>query len=72
LSTEGFNPLLSINLWKNFLNIDLWDNKKIEEFKNLREEKIKKLKYDLEKNNIWYIFLDNKSDILKELIKYFK
>jgi hypothetical protein len=37
----------------------------------LRENKIKKLKYDLEKNNIWYIFLDNKSDILKELINYF-
>ena len=72
LSTEGFTPLLSLNLENKFLNIDLWDTKKIEEFKRLIEKKIEKLKFDLEKNNIWYIFLDNKTDILKELIKYFK
>jgi len=62
---------LSFNLWNKFLNIDLTNSEKTKEFKKLRENKIKKLKYDLEKNNIWYIFLDNKSDILKELINYF-
>jgi hypothetical protein len=62
---------LSFNLWNKFLNIDLTNSKKTKEFKKLRENKIKRLKYDLEKNNIWYIFLDNKSDILKELINYF-
>jgi len=62
---------ISLNLWKNFLNIDLADKNKIEEFKKLRQKKIEKTKYDLEKNNIWYIFLDNKSDIVKELIWYF-
>ncbi len=63
---------ISLNLWNDFLNIDLADNKKIEEFKNLRQKKLDKLKYDLEKNNIWYILLDNKSDIMKELVNYFK
>ena len=73
LTREGLGVgNISLNLWKNFLNIDLWNDKKIKEFKKLREEKIKKLKYDLEKNNIWYILIDNKTDILKELIKYFK
>ncbi len=67
----GLEGGLSINLWKDFLNINLWDNKKQEEFRKLRKNKIKKIKYDLEKNNIWYIFLDNKSDILKELVLYF-
>jgi hypothetical protein len=79
LLIEDFSPLkkiwflknISLNLWNSFLNINLWDRQKVSEFQKLRENKLKKLKYDLEKNSIWYIFLDNKSDILKELIKYF-
>ena len=62
---------ISFNLWKSFLNIDLNNSEKIDEFKKLREKKLDKLKYDLEKNNIWYIKIDNKTDIVKELIKYF-
>jgi len=69
---EELKGNISFNFLWNFLNIDLSDKNKIEEFKKLRQKKIEKTKYDLEKNNIWYIFLDNKSDILKELIKYFK
>ena len=68
---RGIIGNLTLNLWKSFLNIDLADKNKIEEFKKLRQKKIEKTKYDLEKNNIWYIFLDNKSDIVKELIWYF-
>ncbi len=73
-STKGRGIIwnISLNLWKDFLNIDLWDKQKIEEFIKLRQNKIEKIKFDLEKNKIWYIFLDNKSDILKELVKYFK
>ena len=63
---------ISLNLWNKFLNIDLADKEKKEEFKKLRRDKIEKTKYDLRINNIWYIFLYNKSDIVKELIKYFK
>ncbi len=69
---RGIIGNLTLNLWKSFLNIDLADKEKKEEFKKLRQKKIEKTIYDLEKNNIWYIFLDNKSDIVKELIKYFK
>jgi len=55
-----------------FLNVDLSDKEKIEDYKKLRKQKLEELKYNLEKSNIWYIFLDDKTDILKELIKYFK
>jgi len=77
------NELLEIEKWdlfwnltlsfkSKFLNIDLADKEKLEDYKKLRKQKIEKLKYDLQKNNIWYISLDNKSDVIKELIWYFK
>jgi hypothetical protein len=67
------NENISLNLWdkKEFLNIDLKDTKKIEKYENEIIKKIDKLKYDLERNNIWYILINNESDIVKELLKYF-
>ena len=62
---------ISLNLWKSFLNIELWNKQKISDFQKIRKNKLEKLKYNLEKSSIWYIKIDEKSDILKELILYF-
>lgn len=62
---------LSLNLWKQFLNIDLWNKKKVEEYKKLRKDDITYIKALLNKNKSWYIDIDNKSDISKKLIEYF-
>ena len=62
---------LSLNLWKQFLNIDLWNKKKVEEYKKLRKDDITYIKALLNKNKSWYIDIDNKSDIYKKLIEYF-
>lgn len=62
---------VSLNLWNNFLNIDLskWD--KISEYNILRQNKIKYNKALLNKNKVWYINIDTKSDIFQELMIYF-
>lgn len=62
---------LSLNLWKQFLNIDLWNKKKVEEYKKLRKDDITYIKALLNKNKSWYIDIDNKSDISQKLIEYF-
>lgn len=62
---------ISLNLWKDFLNIDLWNNKKIEEYKELRHKKIENLENLLKKSRIWYINIDNKKNLYKELVWYF-
>ena len=67
---EGISWNITINSWKSFLNIDLNKNK-LQEFKNLREKEIDETKYKLEKSAISYIYIDNNSDILKELVKFF-
>jgi len=71
LRGEGIIGNLTLSFKSKFLNIDLADKEKLEDYKKLRKQ-IEKLKYDLQKNNIWYISLDNKSDVIKELIWYFK
>lgn len=55
---------------KKFLNISL-NTEKIEEYNFFRKEKIKKFWEILKKNNIWYIYLDTKKDIFKEISVYF-
>lgn len=54
----------------NSLNINL-ENKKILDYKNSRKKQLEKLKFDLEKNNIWYLKIDNKTNSFKELFKFF-
>ncbi len=64
------NANLSFNLWKNFLNI--FSSKNLQkDFSKLRKEKLDLLEKKLNKNGIWYIMLDNKSDFFLEIIKYF-
>lgn len=62
---------LSLNLWKQFLNIDLWNREKVEEYKTLRKNNITYIKELLNKNKAWYIDIDDKSDIAQKLIEYF-
>lgn len=62
---------LSLDLWNDFLNIDLADNKKVIEYKKLRKNNIIHIKELLNKNRSWYIYIDNKSDIAQKLMEYF-
>ncbi len=54
-----------------FLDINLSNKENIKRYKNLRKNKIKYLKEVLNKNRIWYVKIDTKTSIYKELIKYF-
>lgn len=56
--------------WKKSLNISL-NSDKIEKYNFLRKEKIKKFEEILKKNKIWYIYLDTKKDVFKEIMLYF-
>ncbi|MCD5385381.1 DUF58 domain-containing protein [Candidatus Gracilibacteria bacterium] len=62
---------ITLNGLGNFLNIDLKDKDKLLEYRQIREKKLKLLKTKLEKNRCAYIYLDDRSDILKELMGYF-
>lgn len=68
---ENIKSNVSINFWTKFLNIKLSDSEKIENYKKLRQEKLKKLKNILEKNKIWYLNIDTQKDHYKELYSYF-
>lgn len=63
--------LFSFNNWKEFLNIDLWNTKKIAEYKSKIKHKFKYLNELFRKNKVWYINLNTNSDIFKELLLYF-
>ncbi len=71
------NNLYNININANlsnssdFVNISLNDKKKIEEYKNLRLQKIQKFRLFLKKYNIEYILLDTKKDVYRELYLFF-
>lgn len=69
LSVQNLN--LSLNMNSDFLNIDLSDSKKINEYKQKRASKLKFLEKSFYKKWIWYIKIDSKTDLFKELIKYF-
>lgn len=62
---------LSLNLWRQFLNIDLRNKQKVEEYKKSRKNNITYINELLNKNKAWYIDIDNKSDIGQKLIEYF-
>lgn len=67
-------------LWKDFILhnknsfIQVWldDKEKIEKYRKLRATKIDILKRKLYSINAWYVYLDEKLDVFKELGKYFK
>lgn len=62
---------LTINNENTFLNIDLSTNEKKDKYINNRYNQIEYLKNILEKNRVWYINIDTKSDIFKKLMWYF-
>lgn len=62
---------ISLNLGSNFLNIDLSNKKKINDYADNRNREIKYIKAIFDRNKIWYISVDTKSDIFKELMWYF-
>jgi hypothetical protein len=59
-----------LNKWNNFASIDI-SNEKLEEYKKHRKNQLWHFKDIIEKNKLWYIKIDTKSDILKELMGYF-
>ncbi len=65
------NVNITLKSWNSFLNINLDNHKKIQNFRKLRKEKIKFLEKSLNKSNIWYINIDNTKNIYKELVWYF-
>lgn len=67
----NLNSNISLNLGGDFINIDLNDKEKIKKFQKDREIELKQLKYDLEKNNIWYLRFDTNQYTYKELFKFF-
>lgn len=58
------------NSWKKFLDISFFSNK-IDDYNILRKNKLEKFKNILKKEKIWYIYIDTKKDVFKELAIYF-
>lgn len=65
------NKNFVFNSWKKFLEIDFLNNKKIEKFNNLRKEKLRNFATNLQKNNIWYIYIDSSKNSFLEITNYF-
>ena len=68
---SGIDSSISFSLWNNFLSVDLSDKDKVEKYNIYRNKKIEYNKAVFNKNNVWYIKLDTKSDIFKEITWYF-
>lgn len=62
---------ISLNFFTDFININLNNTIKKEQYKKLRQQKINELKNKLQKNHIWYIYIDDTLNIYKELRQYF-
>jgi len=62
---------ITLNWIWDFINIDLNDKNKVSEYRDIRGKEIDLLKYKLEKNRCSYIYIDDKTDIFKELMWYF-
>ncbi|MDP2090345.1 MAG: DUF58 domain-containing protein [Candidatus Gracilibacteria bacterium] len=63
--------LFSFNSGKEFINIDLSNSKKIDEYKSKITHKFKYLNELFRKNKVGYINLNTNSDIFRELLLYF-
>lgn len=64
------NSNLALNLDKSSININL-DKQKITEFVNLRKENLENFKNKLQKNHIWYLYIDTNMNFYNELRQYF-
>ncbi len=56
---------------ENILSVDLENIQKINKYRQLRQIKIASLKHILEKNQIWYVYLDTSLDVFKSLLEFF-
>ena len=68
LSSNNFEINIS---WNRFFNLFLWNSNKIEDYKLLRIEKLKKLKKSLKNLDIEYLSVDDKDDIFLAFYKFF-
>ena len=68
LSSDNFELNIS---WNKFLNLFLWKENKLKEYKNLRIDKLKNLKKSLKNLNIEYLSINDKEDIFLEFYKFF-
>lgn len=62
-----FSGDISLSDWKSFSLVSLSNDKKINEYKKIRQNKILNFQNSLKKNKISYLLLDTKKDIFKEL-----
>jgi len=65
------NKDITFHYKNNLISVNLSDNKKIDEYKKLRLDKIKDFKQELIKSNIWYLYLDTEKNPYKEIYKFF-
>ncbi len=65
------NINLSFKNDKSFMEFNFWNRKKIEKYKNLRKNKIEDFEKNLRKNNINYLNIDTKDDLIKKILKKF-
>ncbi len=63
------NINLSFKNDKNFMEFNFWNRKKIEKYKNLRKNKIEDFEKKLRKNNINYLNIDTKDDLIRKIVK---
>jgi len=57
---------------KHIESISLKNQNKIEEYKNLRKNKLEKVKKELKKLNTWYLYLDTQLNPYKEIYNFFQ
>jgi hypothetical protein len=62
---------LSLSWENDFLNIDFWNEKKVEIYRKKIKEKLKNLEDFLRKNSIWYKVFDTKMNVFRELYLFF-
>jgi len=62
---------ISLSLDNSFLNLDLSNRKKVDNYQKLRNKNLKYLSKMFRKNNIWYIKIDTNDDIFSKLMWYF-
>ncbi len=62
---------ISLNFFSDFININLNNTVKKQQYKEMRQQKINEFKNKLQKNHIWYLYIDDTLNIYKELRQYF-
>lgn len=66
------DDILKLWFWKKVLFVNFRNKKKVSEYRNLRNQKIKDFKAKLSKYKIDYLLIDDKTNIFAKLLKFFK